>query len=122
MFDRRRLMVAMLGVMLTHIVEVYLFAVAMYVVEIYTEGRQLIAGSAIDADGDMFADAIYLSFTTFTSLGYGDIVPIGEMRILAAIEVLTGLLTIAWSASFIYMEMTHLWNDEPDEHGPDKGS
>jgi hypothetical protein len=81
------------------------------------EGAPLIANSARDVAlaGSMFGDAVYLSFTTFTSLGYGDVVPVGDMRILATVEVLTGLLTIAWSASFIYIEMTQLWNDEPEK-------
>lgn len=110
---RRRVMVAMLGVMLAHIVEVYLFAIAMYFVEVKTPGSGLIGGASVDLDGSRFNDAMYLSFTTFTSLGYGDVVPLGDLRILAAVEVLTGLLTIAWSASFIYMEMTQVWRDEP---------
>ena len=43
---------------------------------------------------------------TYTSLGYRDV------RILAGIEVLSGLLTIAWSASFMYMEMTEFWSNQ----------
>lgn len=114
---RRRVMVAMFGVLLTHIVEIYMFAIAMYFVAVNAEGAPLIANSARDVAlaGSMFGDAVYLSFTTFTSLGYGDVVPVGDMRILATVEVLTGLLTIAWSASFIYIEMTQLWNDEPEK-------
>ena len=124
---RRGVMVAMLGVMLTHVVEMYLFAVAMYIVEINADEGRLIAGSTVAASIDdaeqnpaeddpeerVFADAIYLSFTTYTSLGYGDIIPLGDIRILAAVEVLVGLLTIAWSASFMFMEMTELWRFEP---------
>jgi hypothetical protein len=119
---RRRVSVAMLGLIITHIIEIFLFATAMYVVEVNSEEGGLIghasiaaAERAMAADEAIFGDAVYLSFTTFTSLGYGDVVPVGDMRILAAVEVLTGLLTIAWSASFIYMQMTDLWSENPEK-------
>ncbi len=32
------------------------------------------------------------------------------MRIVAGIEALTGLLLIAWSASFTYLTMERLWS------------
>ena len=40
-------------------------------------------------------ECIYFSIVTFTTLGYGDIVPIGASRIIAAIEALVGTFTIA---------------------------
>ncbi|MCA9102120.1 MAG: potassium channel family protein [Pirellulales bacterium] len=124
---RRRVTVAVLGVLVAHILEIYIFAAAIYLVEVGAEEEQLISGPAANsavADNEpealqvsavkepratLFSNAAYLSFTTFTSLGYGDVVPVGNMRILAALEVLTGLLTIAWSASFIYVEMNDVW-------------
>ena len=44
------------------------------------------------------------SLVTYTSLGYGDIAPLGPARLLAGIESL-----IAWSASFTYLEMQRHW-------------
>jgi Ion channel len=38
------------------------------------------------------ATAIYFSFVTATSVGYGDVVPVGAVRILAVAEAVTGLL------------------------------
>ena len=52
---------------------------------------------------------IYFSFSTYTSLGYGDIVPVGDARILAGVEAITGLVLIAWTASFTYLEMSMHW-------------
>ena len=37
---------------------------------------------------------------SFTSLGFGDIVPTGAVRLLAGAECLNGLLLIGWSASY----------------------
>lgn len=40
-------------------------------------------------------DSLYFCVITFSSLGYGDILPIGFGRVVASIEVLTGLLLVA---------------------------
>lgn len=54
-------------------------------------------------------DILYFSLVTYTSLGYGDIAPLGPARLLAGIESLIGRGLIAWSASFTYLEMQHHW-------------
>jgi hypothetical protein len=43
-----------------------------------------------------FPDAFYYNIITLTSLGYGDIYPVGFGRIIAAIEVLIGVMLIAF--------------------------
>jgi potassium channel LctB len=50
------------------------------------------AGRPVTADLSGFASAIYFSFVTATSIGYGDIVPIGIARVVAVAEAITGLL------------------------------
>ncbi len=54
-------------------------------------------------------DCVYFSFTCYTSLGFGDINPYGHLRFLTGLEALTGLVLIAWTASFMYIEMQKLW-------------
>ena len=54
-------------------------------------------------------DCAYFSFTTYTTLGFGDIQPVAGVRYLTGIESLTGLLLITWSASFLYLEMQRYW-------------
>jgi hypothetical protein len=49
------------------------------------------SGLSQQADHLTFADSLYFSIVTFTSLGYGDIVPVGYGRLLACVEVVTGL-------------------------------
>jgi hypothetical protein len=53
--------------------------------------------------------ALYFSAETYTSLGFGDVVPFGPLRLVAGVEALNGLLLIAWSASFLYLEMERHW-------------
>jgi hypothetical protein len=58
---------------------------------------------------DSFMDCIYFSLTSYTSLGFGDIAPTGWIRFLAGMEALTGLVLIAWTASFMFLEMQKHW-------------
>jgi len=60
-------------------------------------------------DGSLL-DCIYFSFTVFTTLGFGDIFPEGNLRYLIGIESLTGLVLITWTASFLYYEMQRSWS------------
>lgn len=61
-------------------------------------------------DGSLM-DCVYFSFTTFTTLGFGDIQPIGELRYLTGIEALTGLVLITWTASFLFIGMQNYWDE-----------
>ena len=54
-------------------------------------------------------DYLYFSYAAFTTVGFGDIVPTGPLRLLAGMEALTGFVLITWTASYLYLEMTRLW-------------
>ena len=49
------------------------------------------------------------------SVGFGDLSPVGPIRLVSGLESLTGLLLITWSASFTYLEMHQHWT-RPDQH------
>lgn len=49
-------------------------------------------GLPVGADLNGFASALYFSFVTATSIGYGDIVPVGGARVIAVGEAITALL------------------------------
>jgi len=56
-------------------------------------GWGLQAGTAeVKPDVSGFATAIYFSFVTALSIGYGDVIPLGALRILAVVEGIAGLL------------------------------
>ena len=57
-------------------------------------------------------DCVYFSFTTFTTLGFGDIEPIGDLRYLTGLEALVGLVLITWTASFLFIEMQRCWDSK----------
>lgn len=48
-----------------------------------------------------FAEALYFSISTYTTLGYGDIVLGHEWRVFGATEAMIGLLLIGWSTAFL---------------------
>ena len=62
-------------------------------------------------DGSIW-HCVYFSFTTFTTLGFGDIQPLGYIRYLTGIESLTGLVLITWTASFLFLEMQRNWKEK----------
>ena len=61
------------------------------------------------------AEVIYFSGSVYTSLGFGDIVPVNGGRFLVVIEAVTGLVLIAWTASFTFYQMREHWMEDEDE-------
>jgi len=99
-----RLTFAVLGCLTAHALQVWIFATAFYFMH-HAEGWGHLAGNF----SGTLLDAAYFSFTTFTTLGYGDIMALGPLRYLTGIEALTGFLLITWSASFLFLEMQRYW-------------
>ncbi|WP_425398312.1 ion channel [Aeoliella sp.] len=87
-----------------HLLEIWLFALALR--------RMAESGQFGSLTGDVqgsLSDYFYFSALAYTSLGFGDIAPQGTLRTLAAIEAITGLVLIAWTASFAFLAMQELW-------------
>jgi hypothetical protein len=53
-----------------------------------------------------FLECLYFSVITFTTLGYGDLVPVGYSRIVSATEAFTGAFTIALFVVVFVKKMT----------------
>ncbi|MDX2503219.1 MAG: potassium channel family protein [Gammaproteobacteria bacterium] len=101
---RLRIVLGVFGALVAHSIEIWLFSIAYYLLP-RMQGWGSIEGNF---DGS-FMDCVYFSYTTFTTLGLGDIEPLGHIRHLVGLESLTGLLLITWSASFLYYEMQRHW-------------
>jgi len=53
-------------------------------------------------DFSSFSEALYFSFVTFTTLGYGDITLSSNWRLLSGIEAINGIMLIGWSTAMMY--------------------
>ncbi len=102
---RYRIVLGVLGGLAAHALEIWVFALAYYGMSELLQWGELVGNTS----GRMM-DYAYYSFTTFTTLGFGDIVPHGEIRYLTGVESLTGLVLITWTASFLYYEMQRYWD------------
>lgn len=61
-----------------------------------------------------FLDYLYFSTETNTSLGFGDArLLTDDMRLLAGIEAMIGLVLIAWTASCNSFMFQHYWVEHP---------
>jgi len=103
---RLRIVLIVLGCFCAHVIEVTIFAIGLYVSAI-PMGLGMLKGAV----GEGFSDYLYLSITSYTSLGMGDIYPVGHLRLLIGVEALVGLTLIAWSATFTFLEMKTIWED-----------
>ena len=102
---RFRIVLGVFGALTAHALEVWIFAVSFYFMH-YAEGWGHLEGNFT---GELL-DFVYFSFTSYTTLGTGDIEPFGDLRFLTGLESLTGLLLITWTASFLYLQMTRYWD------------
>ena len=54
-------------------------------------------------------DYIYFSATTFTTVGYGDIVPVGRCRLLATVQMIAGYVWLAAAVALLSIAMQNLY-------------
>jgi len=101
---RARIMVLIFGILGVHIVEIWIFGAGYYLLSHSPGHGELVAGHAVG-----FLDDVYFSAVCFTTLGLGDIAPLGAIRFLAGTEALTGFVLVTWSASFTFVEMQRFW-------------
>lgn len=115
---RGRIVFVMFGVFAAHTVEIYIYAIGYWLMAELGAG---VGGVGLSHyDGRPIADLtslLYFSSVTYTSLGFGDIVPLGGLQLVSGIEALNGLLLIGWSASFTYLCMEKLWPLHGRRHG-----
>lgn len=71
---------------------IHIFAILTYAICYYRSGSL-----------ETFADAVYFSATTWTTLGYGDISPTGGIRLLTSVQALTGLISFSVFASVVWL-------------------
>ncbi|MEO1647756.1 MAG: potassium channel family protein [Pseudomonadota bacterium] len=101
---RTRLWIMLGGAIISHLIHIALYAGAYLLLEF-----QFGLGSIDGPDSGSFNDAFYFSIVCYTTLGFGDIVPSGDLRLMSGVEALNGLVMITWTASMTYLYMERFW-------------
>jgi voltage-gated potassium channel Kch len=68
-----------------------------------------------------FETAVYFSFITFTTLGYGDVTLRSEWQLLCGLEAMNGIFLFGWSAALLYAVVQRIWDaQEVKQSNPTK--
>jgi hypothetical protein len=103
---RARIVVLIFSALSAHVVEVWMFGLTYWLLD-----RWPSLGHLPGRFDEGALDFVYYSVVTFTTLGFGDIVPQGPVRILTGTEGLVGLVLITWSASLAFLQMQRDWRE-----------
>ncbi|MGV0952935.1 MAG: ion channel [Fluviibacter sp.] len=101
---RYRVLLGVFVILVAHAVEIWVFALG-YLLMIHLGLGNLFGMTTPDVLGD----CVYLSWISFTTVGFGDVAANGDLRFLPGLEALTGFVLITWSASFLFIEMQKFW-------------
>lgn len=103
---RRKVLYGICGVLMLHVTEIWIFGTATWAL-LQMDDTGSIAG--VHPVG--LLDAVYMAAATYTTVGFGDLAPVGPIRFIAGTMAVVGFVLIGWSASFTYLEMSRDWRD-----------
>ena len=80
------LSLTIIGIFAAHVIEIWVWAIFYFFVgEIQT-----------------WESALYFSTSSYTTVGYGDLILSEEWRLLGSIEAINGMILFGWSTAFIF--------------------
>lgn len=103
---RSRILLLIFFILIVHVAEIWIFGGAYYLLTQDASHGALLAAHPVG-----LLDCVYFSAVCFTTLGLGDVVPVGAIRFLVGTQTLCGFVLIAWSGSFTFVEMQRFWRD-----------
>ena len=86
-----------LMLMAAHMLEVFVWAGVYALVHAAPEG----------------ADLVYFAFVNYATLGYGDILPVTEWRLLGPMASMNGILLFGWSTAIIFEVLRKTISEHP---------
>jgi hypothetical protein len=75
-----------IGIFSAHVIEIWVWAIFYFFVE----------------EIQTWESALYFSTSSFTTVGYGDLILSEEWRLLGSIEAINGMILFGWSTAFIF--------------------
>jgi Ion channel len=106
---RLRVLAVIGCIFIAHILNIWLFGIVYYLLHHFNLGT--LTGPAIEHGNytlDIFG-CIYFSAVIYSTVGLGDISPIGALRMVTGVEALTGFILIGWTVSFTFLAMQKFW-------------
>jgi hypothetical protein len=103
---RLKMLVALPAIIFVHLIEIGLYA-GVYALAIgplqlgHFAPLQLEHFTSLRSINGL--DLVYYASETYSALGYGDILPVGYLRLIASVSPLNGSLLLAWSGSFLFL-------------------
>jgi hypothetical protein len=91
-------------IFLIHLIEIALYAFGFWFADIVVD-----IGSFQGSHEIGLFHYFYFSAESFSTLGLGDLYPVGPLRLIASIEPINGLLLLGWSTSFTFLCMSRYW-------------
>lgn len=82
---------------LLHLVEILVYAVVYYVLHVFTND-----GGFTQKFDPIFLEYVYISGSSYTTLGMSEFYPTGAFKFLTMSEALNGFMMLTWSATFFY--------------------
>lgn len=104
--QRAKMLAIIMGVFLIHVVEIAIYGGAYWFGDVIADIGNFTGSTSLS-----MRDLFYFSAETYTGLGYGDISPTGDLRLLVSIETLNGLLLLGWTTSYTYIAMQKYWEE-----------
>jgi Ion channel len=101
---RPRILVMILALLVIHVVEIWVFGLGYWALTLDASHGELRGPHTVG-----LLDCVYYSAVCYTTLGLGDLAPVGNIRFMTGMESLAGFLLIGWSVSFTYLEMDRFW-------------
>jgi len=86
----------------TALVGVHLLEVGLYAATYAFSAKVLALGHLRGSTDRAALDYFYFAAETYSTLGYGDLVPSGALRLIASVQALNGLLLLSWSGAFLF--------------------
>ncbi len=85
------------GLVGLHLVEIGIYAAIFHLAD-----QTLALGVFVGKTSPSNMDYFYYAAEAYASLGYNNVIPVGEMRLITSITPLNGLLLLTWSGSFLF--------------------
>jgi len=105
-----RILYALGAAFAVHVGAIWIYGLLYFFLSEYADVGTLAIINQVDShDSFSLILCAYFSAATYTSLGFGDVVPTGDVRMVAGAEALNGLVLIGWSVTFTFLAMEEFW-------------